>query len=185
MQISLESDFERFAQKIKEHTNTNIQKRHNEAEAYALEKRERAVKEVDAWLEQEQFAWKKEYQERKEQGFAEIKNNLNKQWNSFVHEREKELREQLRQKIEEIFPSLAESFIIEVSRRYDKGTFLLPKRYVSLIKEKAFISIENQQEHIIFKNENLYIEYSVERIMDELDNEISSVMDLKGRTWQV
>lgn len=185
MRISLASDFDRFSKKINEHTDIDIKKIREEALAYALEKKEHASQEVDIWLKKEQTTWKKEYQEQQAQAYRQIKNDINKQWNIFKIEREKVLRIQIQEKIEEVFPSLAETFITWVCKNYTQGTFLLPKAYMSFIKTDHFTVSESKQEGIIFKDKNLYIEYSVKRIMQELNDEISSAINFKGNEWQV
>ncbi|PHR57899.1 MAG: hypothetical protein COA44_05380 [Arcobacter sp.] len=185
MQISLASDFDRFSQKIKSHINIDIKKKTDEALAYALEKKHKTSQEVDLYLQNEQHAWEKEYQEQEKQAYRQIKNDMSKQWSDFKKEREKVLRVQIQEKIEEIFPSLAESFISWVCKNYTQGTFHLPKAYISLINTDQFHLSENNQDGIIFKDKNLYIEYSIERIMDELNEEISSAINFKGNEWQV
>ena len=185
MQISLASDFERFSQHINEQTHIHTQKHKDKALSYALEKKETASNEIDIWIKTEQSAWKKEYQERQRQAYIKIQNDINTQWSTFKKEREKVLRKQIEEKIEEVFPNLVETFINWVCANYSKGTFILPREYISFIRKDKFIVSESNQEGVIFKDQNLYIEYSVKRIIDELNEDIASALNFEGNEWQI
>jgi hypothetical protein len=60
----------------------------------------------------------------------------------------------------------------------------MPEAYMPSVKKEGFLLHTGEKEEIIFTSGNLYIEYSVERIMEELDDEIVSRMLLKEDKWQ-
>jgi len=61
----------------------------------------------------------------------------------------------------------------------------MPKAYMSLVKKEGFFLHTDEKEQIIFTSGNLYIEYSIERIIEELDDEINLGMHFKDDEWQV
>ena len=185
MQVSSESDFELFSKKVKEHTSSTIKNIEDETSVYVTKSQERATQELKEYSQELQSEWEVEYHEREQQEYKNIDNEINKKWNDFKQEREKKLYEELRQRLDEIFPTLAQSFIVCVSNKYETGTLILPNRYVGLVEIEKFTLQESKDEGIIFKNKNLYIEYSIERIMEELHNDIASSMNIEEKLWQV
>ena len=185
MQVSSESDFEFFAKKVKEHTSITIKNIEDKASLYVTKSEEKAKQEIKIYSQELQYKWEVEYHEREKQEYKNIENEINKKWNDFKQEREKKLYEELSQRLKELFPTLAQSFITCISNRYETGTLILPKPYIKTLEIKKFILQESENECIIFKNKNLYIEYSIERIMEELQNDIASSMNIKEKLWQV
>ena len=185
MQVSSESDFELFAKKVKEHTSIAVKKIEDETSQYIIQSEKKALDDIDKYTKVAHSEWEDEYKERKQEEYKNIQANINKEWNSFKKERENKLHEELKQELEKIFPSLVESFIVCISDKYDTGRLIIPKPYMGLLKMKKFDLQESKDERIIFKKENLYIEYSVERIMEELHNDIATSMSFEENIWQV
>jgi len=185
LQVSSESDFELFAQKVKEHTNTTIKKIEDEASLYVIKSKEEVVQDIEQYSQEALLRFKQQYKAKEQQGYKDIENEISREWNDFKQERENKLDEELKKRLEEIFPSLATSFIECVSQHYKTGTLVLPKSYMPLIKIEKFSLVQSKDGCIIFKSGNLYIEYSIERIMEELHNDIASSMNFEENLWQV
>ena len=185
MQVSSESDFELFAKKVKEHTHIAVKKIEDESSQYLIQSEKKALYDIDKYTKGAQSQWEEEYKEREQQEYKNIQSDINREWNTFKKERENRLYEELKQRLEKIFPSLVESFIVCISDKYERGTLIIPKPYMGFVKIQKFDLQESKDERIIFKKENLYIEYSVERIMEELHNDISTSMSFEENIWQV
>ena len=56
--------------------------------------------------------------------------------------------------------------------------------FKSLVDSKQFDIHECKKEQVIFASGNLYIEYSVERIIEELGDEIAAKMHFEENEWQ-
>ena len=185
MQVSSESDFELFSKKVKERTTTTIKNIEDRASLYVEKLEKKATQEIKQYSQEVRLQWEIEYHARERQEYKSIDNEINKKWNDFKREREKKLYEELRQRLEEIFPTLVHSFIACVSHKYEIGTLILPKPYIKTVEIEKFILQESEDERIVFKNSNLYIEYSIERIMEEIHNDIASSMNIEEKLWQV
>lgn len=61
----------------------------------------------------------------------------------------------------------------------------MPKKYIALVESDEFDILECQQEQIIFSSGNLYIEYSVDRIIEELGDDITKSLHFEENEWQV
>lgn len=184
MQVSSESDFDLFSKKVKEHTSTAIKKIEDESSAYLIKSEKKALDDIEKYIQQARLEWEEEYSEREKQEYKNIQSDINIEWNAFKRERENSLYKKLKKELEKIFPSLVESFIVCISGKYEAGTLIIPKPFMGLIKMEKFDLHESEDERIIFKKENLYIEYSIERIMEELHNDIASSMNFEENIWQ-
>jgi len=58
----------------------------------------------------------------------------------------------------------------------------MPEAYMSFVTKEEFLLRMCEKEEIVFTSGNLYIEYSVERIIEELDDEIT--LHFKDDKWQ-
>lgn len=181
MPVSSVSDFEHFAEKIKKQTSTKVRKIEAETADYLLQTENEAEHKINCWLKHAQTQWNQERYAKEQQSFKGINEDVKRQWSAFKKERTSALREAFRIRLEEIFPALAECFISQVSQQYQTGSFTMPEAYMPFLKEEGFILHLSEKEQIVFRSENLYIEYSVERIIEELDEEINVHMEDK---WQ-
>ncbi len=179
--MSSVSDFENFAQKIKEQISITVKEIETESAAYLLQKEHETAYNIDAWLKQEEIKWNQAYNAQKQQSRNLVEGKMNAEWFTFKKERRLALRSALKRELEEIFPVLAECFISTVVQKYQKGIFTMPERYFPSVETEGFILNVSEKEEIIFTSENLFIEYSLERIMEELDDDITLGME---ETWQ-
>lgn len=184
MQLSSVSDFDIFSKRLKEHISTTVKEDERKASEYVLESKKNAMEDIEKYSISANLEWKREYKERQSQELKNIKSTISREWNSFKQERQNILYIKLRESLKEIFPTLAKSFIDCISTKYDNGTFIFAKPYFEFLKTEKFDLLESNNEKIIFKNENLYIEYSVERIMEELRNDITLSMNFEEYQWQ-
>ncbi|MEA3456294.1 MAG: hypothetical protein U9R26_07275 [Campylobacterota bacterium] len=176
------SDFELFALKVEEHIASRVKKSKEESSEYRLQKEEENIQEAENWLKQKRTEWKLELAAREQQEKRTIAETVSRQWSLFRKEAEREVKEALKRRLEEEFPILAKCFITLVSKQYETGIFRMPETYSESIDRERFDLELCREEKIVFELGNLYIEYSVERIMEELKSEI---VDLKEDTWQV
>ncbi len=184
MPISSVSDFERFARKCRKNIDEKVQKRETDAAAYVLDKEKATLNTIEAWRALSTAEWQQALQARRQQGERRIADAVDRQWSAFKKERKKELKAALRRRLQEAFPALAACFVNWVEGRYESGVFTMPKAYRSLVKGDGFEVQECNEEQLIFANGNLYIEYSVERILDELGEEITQQMHFEENEWQ-
>lgn len=185
MQISSVSDFERFALKTKQSIRAKVKKSEDDASHYALHKEEATLREIESWRERSAAEWKQELYAREQQGERTITDEVNLKWSTFKKERKRVLETALKTRLQEEFSSLAACFIAWVSRNYKTGTFTMHHSFSSLVNKKQFEIQECEQEQVIFASGNLYIEYSVERIIEELGDEIAQQMHFEENEWQV
>ena len=181
MPVSSVSDFEHFAEKIKKKTRTKVRKIEAETADYLLQTKNEAEHKINTWLKHAQTQWGQERNAKEQQSLRRRDEEVKRQWSAFKIERTSALREALRIRLEKIFPALAECFISRVSQQYQTGSFTMPEAYMTFIKEEGFIFHLSEKEEIVFRSGNLYIEYSLDRIMEELDAEINLGME---ETWQ-
>ena len=109
---------------------------------------------------------------------------MNLQWSAFKKERKNRLETALKTRLQEEFPSLAACFIAWVSRNYKTGIFTMHHSFTALAESEQFDIRECEKEQVIFASGNLYIEYSVERIIEELGDEIAQQMHFEENEWQ-
>ena len=185
MQVSSASDFELFAQKVKEHTILSIKKIEDEVSMYVTKSEKIALQELQIHSLETTALWEQEYKAIEQQEYKNIDDDISRQWNVFKQKRENTLYRELKEELNKIFPKLAKSFIFCIANRYDTGIFILPKAYITLVEIEKFNLHTNKDNKLIFKSGNLYIEYSVERIMEELHNDIASSMNFEENVWQV
>ena len=179
--MSSVSDFEHFAQKIKKQISINVKKIETERSDYLLQKTHETVHNIDAWLKQEKVKWDQARYAQKQQSRNLLEGEMNAEWSTFKKERRSVLRSALKRGLEEIFPSLVESFISTIVQKYQKGIFSMPEKYFPLVETEGFVLHVSEKEEIIFTSGNLFIEYSLERIMEELDDDITLGME---QAWQ-
>lgn len=183
MPVSSVSDFERFALKVKKHIADKINESEKDASFYALRKEEKSAQETEKWLQQARSEWKHELNAREQQEHRAISDEVNREWSTFRKEREMELREAIKEQLGQSFPLLAECFIAWVLQNYETGRLTLPKAYSVHIDTERFNVHTCEEKQVIFESGNLYIEYSVERIIEELNDEITASMHFEEDPW--
>lgn len=177
-------DFEHFAEKIEKLTLITVDEIERETADYLLQRENDTTETIALFLRQAQDAWDQEKDSRKKTNHHHVETLMNAEWSTFIKERRSALTTALRTRLEEIFPSLAECFISTVIQKYDSGTFTMPERYsVSGLKE-GYVLIDSEKDEIIFRSGNLYIEYSVERIFEELEEELTLHFNIEDEKWQ-
>ncbi len=184
MPVSLVSDFEHFAQKVKKQIGVKVEKLEVETSDYLRAKKNESDHNIESWLKHAQNEWDQERYAEEQQSRIIIAEDANREWSKFKKKRELALRSLLKVRLEEIFSVLAECFISKISQEYQTGTFTMPEAYISSVVKEGFLLNIGEKEEIIFTSGNLYIEYSVERIIEELDDEIVSRMLTKEDKWQ-
>ncbi|MEA3418746.1 MAG: hypothetical protein U9Q90_05040 [Campylobacterota bacterium] len=185
MPVSSVSDFERFALKVKKHITDKVKKSEEDVSAYALQEEEKSLRETEKWLQQVRSEWEHELNAREQQGLRTISDEVNREWSTFRKEREMALKKAVEERLGQSFPLLAECFIAWVLKNYKTGSFTLPKAYGMLINREGFDVRTCEEKQVIFSSENLYIEYSVERIIEELNDEIAVCMHFEEDLWPV
>lgn len=185
MPVSSVSDFEHFAQKVKKQIAIKVKSVEEETSDYLLQTENEVMHKIDSWLKHAQTQWDQERYAQEQQSRNSITEEVNRQWSEFKKERKSALRSALKIRLEEVFPALAECFVSQISQKYQTGTFMMPEAYMSFVTTEEFILDSCKKEQIVFTSGNLYIEYSVERIIEELDDEINLGMHLKDDKWQV
>jgi len=183
--ISSVSDFERFALKTEQSIATKVKRSEESAALYALQKEASTLQESVRWRELSAAEWKQELYARKQQGERTVADEVNRQWSAFKTERKRALKAALKARLQEEFPALATCFIAWVSRNYKRGKFTMHPSFMEAVESELFEVDVCEQEQVIFASGNLYIEYSVERIIEELGNEIAVKMHFKENEWQV
>jgi len=178
------SDFERFALKVEEHIAARVKKSEEERSAHRLQKKERSLRETEKCMQQKRSDWKLELTARERQDRRAIADEAAQQWSAFKKESEVAVKEGLKIRLEKEFPSLVECFVKWASQEYEKGIFIMPAVYHALVNRERFELQASQKNTIIFRNNNLYIEYSVERIMEELKSEMTAMMHFEEDPWQ-
>jgi hypothetical protein len=174
------SDFELFALKVKEHIAAKVKKSEEDNTAYRLQKEEESLQETEEWFKRKRAKWKLELTMREQQERRAISEEIDQKWSFFKKESERAIKEGLEKRLEEEFPLLAKCFILRVSKQYQTGVFIMPAAYNGLVDGEKFNLEVCQEEKIVFRQDNLYIEYSIERIMEELKDEI---MHPKEDSW--
>ena len=170
------SDFELFALKVEKHIAVKVKKSEEGDIAYCLQKEEEALKETETWLRQKHAEWKLELSMREQQERKVIAGEIDRKWSVFKKEFEAAAKKALKKQLEKEFPSLVECFVVWASKHYKTGTFTLSEAYSVWVDRERFEVQISQEEKIIFRSDNLYIEYSVERMIEELKEEINAVM---------
>ncbi len=169
---------------MQEHVRRKAQQTETQGWEYLHAKEHEAEQKAAAWLKNMHTQWEHEYAMQRKQAYNDIADEIDKKWAEFRREKMSLLEERLRQRLTELFPVLAKCFIAKLSKKYDTGTFVLPDRYASLVKKEGFEVKISRKERVVFRKGNLYIEYSVERIMVELGDEIIAGMHLEEDIWQ-
>ncbi len=185
MPISSVSDFEHFAQKIEKSIATKVKAKEADASAYVLQKQKDTLTEIKQWKERSVKKWNEELNALEKREEQALLNDIKQQWSVFKKDHETAFRQTFKEALEDAFEALAKCFITWISRNYTTGTFTMAKKYTALIENTQFDIQESSQDQIIFESGNLYIEYSVERIMDELGDEINKHLHLEENEWQV
>ena len=184
MQVSSAYDFEHFAEKIENLTAISVNDIERETVDYLFQSENETKEGIALWLKQAQDAWDKEKDSQKKVNRHSIEAQMNTEWSAFIKERRSALSTALKTRLEEIFTSLAECFISTIIQKYESGTFTMPQRFISFVSKERFVLIPSQKEEIIFTSGNLFIEYSVERILEELEYEFTSHFHMEDDTWQ-
>jgi hypothetical protein len=182
--LSSVSDFERFALKSKKRIAAKVKKTEDDASAYALQKEAEAQLEIENWLQRSRTEWKQALSARQKRGEKAISDEVKRGWSVYTKERKTALEAALKVRLDEAFPTLAACFIEWVSRNYETGVFTMPRAYAPSVNRAMFDLLECENEQIVFTSGNLYIEYSVERIIEELADDIVSCMCFEEAPWQ-
>jgi hypothetical protein len=183
--ISSVSDFNHFAQKIEKSIATKVKIKEADASAYVLQKQKDTLTEITQWKERSVKQWNQELNALEQREEKALLNDIKQQWSVFKKDHETAFRQTFREALEDSFEALAKCFIAWVSRNYTTGTFTMAKKYTALIENTQFNIQESTQEQIAFASGNLYIEYSVDRIIEELGDEINKHLHLEENEWQV
>lgn len=178
------SDFELFALKVEEHITAKVKKSEEDSAAYHLQKKEEILRKTEEWITQKHSEWKLELSVQEQQERRAFSDETGRQWSLFKKESEKEVSEALKKRLEEEFPILVKCFITWVSQQYQTGVFIAPASYGKLVNTEKFDLEVCSEEKIVFRQDNLYIEYSVERIMEELKDEMTAMMHFEENLWQ-
>ncbi|MGA7964798.1 MAG: hypothetical protein WCB49_02685, partial [Gammaproteobacteria bacterium] len=166
MPVSSVSDFERFALKSKKRIAATVKRSEDDASAYAHQKEKDAQREIQRWLQQSRAEWNQVLSDRERRGERAISNEVKKRWSAYTKERKAALEAALQVRLDEVFPTLAACFIAWVAQHYETGVFTTPKAYAASVNRAKFDLLEYKKEQIVFTSGNLYIEYSVERIIE-------------------
>lgn len=183
MPVSSVSDFEHFAEKIKKQTSTKVRKIEAETSDHLRQTENEAEHNINSWTKHAQTQWDQERYVEEQKSRNSITEEVNRQWSEFKTEHKSVLRSALKMRLEEIFPVLAECFISQLLQKYQTGTFTMPEAYISFVTKEEFILQICEKEEIVFTSGNLYIKYSVERIIEEIDDEIA--LAFKEDRWQI
>ncbi len=178
------SDFELFALKVEENIAAKVKKSEEDSAAYRLQKEAKALQETEKWFKQKHTEWKLELTAREQLERRVIAEEIDQQWSLFKKESEKAVKKSLEKRLEEEFPILIKCFVAWVSKQYQTGVFIAPAAYDKLVNVEKYDLEVCREEKIVFRQDNLYIEYSVERIMEELKDEIIAMMHFKEDPWQ-
>lgn len=184
MQVSSVSDFERFAQTIQEVIAAGVKERKDKAASYVRQKEAQAQQQTEQWREESDREWQQELRLLERIGRREITEEISRQWSAFRQSRESALKKALTEELNANFPELAECFINWVSKSYNGGRLTVPKAYRYLVKTPLFEVMTSEEEKVVFEKGNLYIEYSVQRIIEELGDEIALQMHVEDNAWQ-
>ena len=185
MQQSSVSDFEHFALKVEKHIAAKVKKSKESAELYQVQKNQEAEDETERWLKQKHSEWEAELKAQEQQGKRAIADEVGQRWSAFIKESEAALGKAFELQLQDQFPSLVKCFVTWISKHYKTGIFILPNNYSAWIDKERFGVELSQEEKIIFRSDNLYIEYSVEQIIEELKEEINATIHLKESSWAV
>ena len=177
------SDFELFALKVKENIAAKVKKSEEESVAYCLQKEEEALQKTEKWFTQKYAGWKRELTAREQQERRAITEEIDQKWSLFKKDAERAVKESLEKQLEEEFPLLAKCFIVWVTKQYQTGVFIMPEIYSEVVNRERFDLEVCREEKIVFRQDNLYIEYSVERIMEELKDEMTTALHFKEDLW--
>lgn len=169
------SDFELFALKVEEHIAAKVKKSEEDSAAYRLQKEEESLQETETWFTQKRTEWELELNAKEQQERRAIEDDISQQWSLLKKESERAVKETLRKRLKEEFPVLAKCFIASISKQYQAGVFIIPEVYSKLVNRERFDLEICQEEILIFKQGNLYIEYSIERITEELKGEMTAI----------
>ena len=184
MPVSLVSDFEHFAQKVKKQISIKVRRVEAGTSEYVLQTENEAAHKINSWKQHAQTQWDQERYAQEQQSRNAITEEVNRQWSEFKKERRSVLISALKVRLKEVFPMLAACFVSQISQKYGTGTFTMPKAYMSFVTTEGFVLHSCKKEEIVFTSGNLYIEYSIERIIEELSDEINLGMHFKDDKWQ-
>jgi len=182
--VSSASDFERFSRRIGSSVQSRINGITAEAARYAEDKKRSAEAEAKQWSDEAYAALALELRHREREALRTVTETLNREWARFMLEQRNAVAEALRLRLSLAFPELAECFIVAVMQRYADGTFLLPASFAALVDTTRFGVETEAQTRVIFTRGHLYIEYSIERIIEELAEEIAAQLHESGTTWR-
>jgi hypothetical protein len=185
LQISSVSDFERFALKTGKSIAAKVKRAEDDASEYALQKEEATLQEIQGWRELSAAEWKQELYAREQQGERAVVDEVNRQWSAFKKGRKRALKAALKARLQQEFPALAACFVAWVSRNYETGAFTMNQSFMASVDSEQFDLRECEKKQVIFSSGHLYIEYSVERIIEELGDEIAQQMHFEENEWQV
>ena len=183
MQAYWESGFERFSEKLKENINNKINKSKSETSSFVNQRKQKAVHDTNSWLQNVREEWIYELNAKERQAHNVIEQNVKQELSNFRNEHEAVLTNAFKKRLEDDFPTLAECFIKWVLKNYQSGMFWVPISYQKFIDSERYDVETIERNQIVFSNENLYIEYSVERIIEEYYGEIIKCIHREEDKW--
>ena len=173
MQASSAYDFEKFSDKVEKRTATLVKEIEKETAEYILQKEDETTQSIKLWLTQARNSWNEERDRIKKNSHHIIETEVEVEWSEFIEQRRSVIRSTVKTQLEEIFSSLAECFISTIIQKYENGTFTMPKRFNTSVDKEGFIMKVSEKEEIVFTKDNLFIKYSVERILEEFEDELN------------
>lgn len=183
MPVSSVSDFERFSVKVQKSISNKVKKIEEDSSSYAIKEEKKALLETKVWQQQVRSEWKHELNAMERQGQSDIADEVKQALSIFRKNHEMALKKALEERLEQSYPLLVECFISWVVKNYETGIFTLPKIYEQFIDKEKFDVHITEGKEVIFSNGNLYIEYSVKRIIEELNDDIIACIHSEENSW--
>jgi len=121
-----------------------------ETSAYIHAKEKEAEHKTEHWLKHAENEWRQERYAKEQQSRNRTAEEVNRQWSEFKKERKLALNSVLRERLEQIFPELAECFVSQISQKYQTGTFTMPEAYRPSVTKEGFVLHPCKKEQIIF-----------------------------------
>ncbi len=170
------SDFSDFANKVEGHIAAKVKTIEEEASIYMFQTKKETGMEAEQWLQYKRSEWKQELQAKERQEIRMIRDEADQMWSAFKNKAQARVRDKVKNRLKEQFPVLVECFIAWISQHRQRGIFFLPQAYSALVDTKKFRVETTEENAVIFRHDNLYIEYSVERIIEELQGEMTAML---------
>ena len=173
MQAFSASDFERFARRAEDDIDDEVRRLAEAADRYARERSVAGEKEAERWLQRARERMTVRLREREARERKRIGEALEARRSAFREERIAALARRFRTVLEKAFGRLAACFVRWVQARYGSGAFTLPPALAEEVDRQRFEVHESGEERVVFRQGNLTIDYSVERILEEFEPRIA------------